>query len=96
MLPIHQWQPSFTRLGTGDGHLPACATAIRARSAAVRKFCVSREDQVVWGSDGIVLGATTFAGVVLVTRYVCASCGFSEDWVDERADLEKLSRKYNG
>jgi hypothetical protein len=40
--------------------------------------------------------STTFAGVVLVTRYVCASSGFSEDWVDERADLEKLNRKYNG
>ena len=48
------------------------------------------------GIDNIFLGATIFAGVVLVTRYVCASCGFSEEWVDERADLEKLRSKYNG
>jgi len=28
-------------------------------------------------------------------RYLFASCGFSEEWVDDRAGLEKLSAKYN-
>lgn len=30
---------------------------------------------------------------VKVNRYLCAKCGFSEEWV-EREDVEKLRRKY--
>ena len=29
-----------------------------------------------------------------VTRYVCSQCGFSEEWIDSPADLEKLRQKY--
>jgi hypothetical protein len=44
--------------------------------------------------NNIPVGWSNFS-VVLVTRYLCASCGFSEEWVDEKAGLEKLSAKYN-
>ena len=44
--------------------------------------------------NNITVGATIFSAV-LVTRYLCAHCGFSEEWVDDRADLEKLRVKYN-
>jgi len=33
---------------------------------------------------------------VLVTRYLRASCGFSEEWVDDNTGLEKLRAKYSG
>ena len=51
-----------------------------------------------WGAYGvgnnIPLGWSNFSAV-LVTRYLCATCGFSEEWVDDKAGLEKLSAKYN-
>ena len=31
---------------------------------------------------------------VLVTRYLCGDCGFSEEWIDETRDIEKLNNKY--
>jgi len=45
--------------------------------------------------NNISVGVSIFSAV-LVTRYLCASCGFSEEWVDNRADLEKVHAKYNG
>ena len=33
---------------------------------------------------------------ILVTRYLCGSCGFSEEWVDDNKGLEKLKKKYGG
>ena len=32
--------------------------------------------------------------VILVTRYLCAGCGFSEEWIDNHKDIEKLMKKY--
>lgn len=29
---------------------------------------------------------------VLVTRYICAVCGFSEEWIDEKSDIKKIER----
>lgn len=31
---------------------------------------------------------------VPVTRYVCISCGFVEDWVDVPEDREKIKERY--
>ena len=31
---------------------------------------------------------------VLVSRYVCAACGFSEDWVDSAQDIDRLRKKF--
>jgi hypothetical protein len=33
---------------------------------------------------------------VKAARYVCASCGFVEEWVDSPSELEKLKEKYGG
>jgi predicted nucleic-acid-binding Zn-ribbon protein len=33
-------------------------------------------------------------GLVKVTRYLCASCGFSEEWIDDPDDIAKLKEKY--
>ena len=31
---------------------------------------------------------------VPVTRYVCTTCGFVEEWVDSKEDLAKLKEQY--
>jgi hypothetical protein len=36
----------------------------------------------------------TIISAVKVTRYLCASCGFIEEWVDSPDDLAKLKKKY--
>lgn len=33
---------------------------------------------------------------ILVTRYLCVNCGYSEEWVDDPKGLEKLNKKYGG
>lgn len=38
--------------------------------------------------------AITYFNAVNVTRYVCCSCGFSEEWIDYREEVEKLKKKY--
>jgi predicted nucleic-acid-binding Zn-ribbon protein len=47
------------------------------------------------GANNIYVGGNIFSAV-LVTRYLCAHCGFTEEWVDDKADLEKLRAKYEG
>lgn len=32
---------------------------------------------------------------VKVTRYLCCDCGYSEEWIDSKQDIEKLKRKYS-
>ena len=29
-----------------------------------------------------------------VTRYLCAACGFSEEWVDSADDIGRVKKKY--
>ncbi len=31
-----------------------------------------------------------------VDRYVCANCGYSEEWIAKAKDLEQLAKKYGG
>lgn len=31
---------------------------------------------------------------VLVTRYLCASCGYSEEWVENKEGIRELKEKY--
>ena len=57
--------------------------------------CNSRDIVRVDGYDGaygsgnnIMVGMTVFSAVK-VNRYVCCSCGFTEEWID-REDVEKL------
>ena len=46
------------------------------------------------GRPGLNNIPVSFFNAVLVTRYLCDSCGFSEEWVDDSADLENLRTKY--
>lgn len=38
--------------------------------------------------NNIMVGATIFSGVN-VNRYVCCTCGYTEEWID-REDIEKV------
>ena len=38
--------------------------------------------------NNIMLGATIFSAVK-VNRYICCSCGFTEEWID-REDIDKI------
>ena len=42
--------------------------------------------------NNIPTGATLWS-YVKVDRYLCATCGFSEEWV-ERENIEKIRKKY--
>lgn len=42
--------------------------------------------------NNIITGMTVFSAVP-VHRYVCCSCGFSEEWIDQN-DLQKLKERF--
>lgn len=44
--------------------------------------------------DNIKAGFTNFSAVK-VTRYLCASCGYTEEWIDDPDDIEKLKKYYS-
>ena len=47
-----------------------------------------------YGSGNVIqTGATVFSAVP-VNRYVCMNCGYAEEWIDNREQLEKLRKKY--
>ena len=41
----------------------------------------------------IPIGRTVMSSVP-VTRYLCAACGFSEEWIDSADDIAKIKKKY--
>jgi transposase-like protein len=43
--------------------------------------------------NNITVGWTIF-NAVKVTRYLCATCGFSEEWIDSPTDIAKVKAKY--
>lgn len=48
-----------------------------------------------FGLNGAGNNIPTNPGAVLVTRYVCAKCGYVEEWIDEEKDISKLNEKFN-
>ena len=62
--------------------------------------CNSREIIRIPGQIGaygsgnnIAIGITIFSAIK-VTRYLCSHCGFSEEWIINPEDLEKLKNKF--
>lgn len=43
----------------------------------------------------IFIGSTIF-NAAIINKYVCCSCGFIEEWVDNSQDLQKIKSKYGG
>lgn len=46
-----------------------------------------------YGSGNNIQVGLTYFSAVLVHRYVCCNCGFSEEWIDTE-DISKLKKKY--
>ncbi len=42
--------------------------------------------------NNIQTGLSIFSAV-MVNRYICASCGYSEEWIDKE-DMAKLEKKF--
>ncbi|HMK88503.1 MAG TPA: hypothetical protein VK446_02560 [Methylocystis sp.] len=49
-----------------------------------------------WGAGNVILAGMSLFSAVGVTRYICAACGFSEEWIDSAADTAKIKAKYAG
>jgi predicted RNA-binding Zn-ribbon protein involved in translation (DUF1610 family) len=43
--------------------------------------------------NNIIVGWTIFNSVK-VSRYLCCGCGFSEEWIDDPDDREKIKNKF--
>jgi ribosomal protein S27AE len=43
--------------------------------------------------NNIFTGWTSFSAVK-VTRYVCVTCGYIEEWVDDPDDLERIRKAF--
>lgn len=39
--------------------------------------------------NNIMCGLTILANVVMVKRYICCDCGYTEEWIDG-ADMQKI------
>jgi Zn ribbon nucleic-acid-binding protein len=48
-----------------------------------------------FGGDYVVVSKWTNNERVPMTRYICARCGFCEQWIDSADDLAKIIKKHN-
>lgn len=53
---------------------------------------IEGQSKAYGAGNNIPVGMTIFSAV-LVHRYLCCNCGFSEEWIDKK-DIEELKRKY--
>jgi len=44
-------------------------------------------------ANNIVTGMTLFS-LANITRYLCAACGFTEEWVESADDIARIKKKY--
>lgn len=44
--------------------------------------------------NNIYTSAATLFGKIPVIRYVCCSCGYAENWVETREELEKIRQAF--
>jgi ribosomal protein S27AE len=47
-----------------------------------------------YGSGNSIPLSSTVLAVVHITRYICAKCGFNEEWIDTPEELDQLWQKY--
>ena len=63
----------------------------KCRSAEIIR--IPGETRFGGAGNNIIIGATIFSAVK-VTRYLCGSCGFSEEWIDSADDIARIKTKY--
>ena len=47
-----------------------------------------------FGNGNIIIVGSSSIGAVKVSRYLCCECGYSEEWIDNKNDIEKLRNKF--
>ena len=47
-----------------------------------------------YGSGNNINIGISVLSAVKVTRYLCCESGYSEEWIDNKEDIEKLRKKY--
>ena len=47
-----------------------------------------------YGSGNNIPTGMSIFSAVKVTRYLCCECGYSEEWIDNKEDIEKLQKKF--
>jgi len=72
------------------------------RNTSTCPKCSGRDILRIEGQSGshgagnnIPVGWTVFSSI-LVTRYMCVGCGYSEEWIDDAADRANLVEKFRG
>ncbi|VYU30152.1 hypothetical protein [Clostridium tertium] len=61
--------------------------------------CSSNKILRIEGTTGVYgvgnnIPAGFLKGTVNVSRYLCCNCGFIEEWVEDKSDIEKLIKEY--
>lgn len=47
------------------------------------------------GTGANVINIPGFFSVgVVISRYICTDCGYSEEWIDKKEDLEKIRNTF--
>jgi hypothetical protein len=49
-----------------------------------------------FGAGNNIFVGRTIMSAIEVTRYLCGACGFSDDWIDEAKNIEKVRAKFAG
>ena len=49
-----------------------------------------------YGAGNIIPVGMMIFSSVKVTRFLCSRCGYSEEWIESPADIEKIRKKYGG
>ena len=47
-----------------------------------------------YGAGNNIPVGLSFFSSIKVTRFLCLNCGFSEEWIESREDLERIRSKY--
>lgn len=48
-----------------------------------------------YGSGSNIRAGLTVLSSIPITRYLCTSCGYTEEWIDDTQDIEKLKKFYS-
>lgn len=47
-----------------------------------------------YGAGNIITVGLSAINAVKVTRFVCEQCGYSEEWIESRGDIQRLIARY--
>jgi len=48
----------------------------------------------LYGAGNNIMTGMSIFSAVKITRYLCCECGYSEEWIDDKKDIDQLINKY--